>query len=156
RTKLMTQLATSGAEKIRRFTAETGEPISYFQSGSLRIARTEEHQRQLERDVELGRSLGIDIDFVSPARARQLMPFFEPSGVRAVTYVPGDLYLEPGQLPRGYAKAAARLGGVLLPNTSVTGVTAEGGRVTGVITDRGDIRASIVVDAAGAWARLVA
>jgi glycine/D-amino acid oxidase-like deaminating enzyme len=85
-----------------------------------------------------------------------LMSFFEPSGIHAVTYAPGDLYLEPGQLPKGYANATVRLGGVLLPDTAVTGFAAEGGAVTKVITDKGEIRTPIVVDAAGAWARLVA
>jgi len=110
----------------------------------------------LQRDVELGQRLGVDIDFVSPTKAQQLMPFFEPVGIQAITYVPGDLYMEPGQLPRGYAKATARLGGQLLPNTMVTGFVTEGGAVTKVITDKGEIRTSIVVDAAGAWSRLVA
>jgi glycine/D-amino acid oxidase-like deaminating enzyme len=99
--------------------------------------------------------LGVDIDFVSPAKARQLMPFFEPVGVRAVTYVRDDLYLEPGQLPRGYARATERLGGVLLPNTSVIAFAGEDNRIAKVITDRGEIRTPIVVDAAGAWTRLV-
>jgi glycine/D-amino acid oxidase-like deaminating enzyme len=153
---LMTRLATMSVEKIKNFAVETGEPLIYFRSGSLKIARSPEHHHQLQRDVERGRKLGVDIDFVSPAKAQQMMPFFEPVGIRAVTYVPGDLYMEPGQLPRGYAKATERLGGVLLPNTTVTGFAATGGAVTKVITDRGEIRASIVVDAAGAWARLVA
>jgi len=154
--ELMTRLATMAVDKIKNFTIETGEQMIYFQSGSLKIARTPEHRQQLHRDVELGQKLGVDIDFVSTARAQQLMPFFEPVAIQAVTYVPGDLYLEPGQLPRGYAKATARRGGVLLPNTTVTGFVAEGGAVTKVITDRGEICTSIVVDAAGAWARLVA
>jgi glycine/D-amino acid oxidase-like deaminating enzyme len=154
--ELMTRLATMAVDKIKKFTIETNEEMIYFQSGSLKIARTPEHQQQLQRDVELGQKLGVDIDFVSPARAQKLMPFFEPVAIRAVTYVPGDLYLEPGQLPRGYANATARLGGVLLPNTSVTGFAADDGRVTKVITDKGEIRTSIVVDAAGAWSRLVA
>jgi glycine/D-amino acid oxidase-like deaminating enzyme len=67
----------------------------------------------------LGQKLGVDIDFVSPAKARELMPFFEPVGVRAVTFVRGDLYLEPAQLRKGYARATERLGGALLPNTNV-------------------------------------
>src|SRR5438552_16027127 len=127
----------------------------YFQSGSLRIARTSAHEQQLQRDVELGQKLGVDVDLVSFARARDLMPFFQPVGVRAVTFARGDLYLEPGQLPRGYARAAERLSGVLLPNTTVTGFAVKNGRVSKVITDRGEIRAPIVVDAAGAWTRLV-
>src|SRR5207249_1923311 len=156
RSELMTRLATMAVEKIKTFAAETGEEMIYFQSGSLRIARTPAHEQQLQRDVVLGQKLGVDIDFVSPAKARQLMPFFEPAGVRAVTFVRGDLYLEPGQLPKGYARAAERLGGVLLPNTSVIAFAAENGRIAKVITDRGEIRSPIVVDAAGAWTRLVA
>jgi glycine/D-amino acid oxidase-like deaminating enzyme len=143
-------------EKIKNFTADTGEDLIYFQTGSLKIARTPEHRLQLERDVERGQKLGVDIDFVSPAAARQLMPFFEPVNIHGVTYARNDLYLEPGQLPRGYARATQKLGGVLLPNTAVTGIGVEDGRIDKVITDRGDIRARIVVDAAGAWTRLVA
>jgi glycine/D-amino acid oxidase-like deaminating enzyme len=154
--ELMTRLATMAVDKIKTFTAETGEELIYFQPGSLRIARTSAHEQQLQRDVSLGQKLGVDIDLVSPAKARQLMPFFEPAGVRAVTFVPGDLYLEPGQIPKGYARATERLGGVLLPNTSVTGFGAENGRIAKVVTDRGEIRTPIVVDAAGAWMRLVA
>src|SRR5882762_1472829 len=75
---LMTRLATMAIDKIKNFTVETGEEMTYFQSGSLRIARTSAHEQQLRRDVALGQKLGVDIDFVSPAKARELMPFFEP------------------------------------------------------------------------------
>jgi glycine/D-amino acid oxidase-like deaminating enzyme len=154
--QLMTRLASMAVDKIKNFTAETGEEMIYFQSGSLKIARTSEHEQQLRRDVELGQKLGVDVDFVTPAKARELMPFLEPAGIRAVTFVRGDLYLEPGQLPRGYAQATAKHGGVLLPNTTVTGFGTESGRITKVITDRGEISTLIVVDAAGAWVRFVA
>lgn len=153
---LMTRLASMAAKKIRNFTTETGEEVIYYQSGSLRVARTSEHEQQLRRDVERGQKLGVDIDFVSATKAREFMPLFEPSGIHAVTYAPGDLYLEPGQIPRGYARATAKLGGVLLPNTRVTGFGVEDGRIAKVITDQGEIRTPVVVDAAGAWTRLVA
>src|SRR5882762_1882122 len=156
RSELMTRLAKMAVDKIKSFTLDTGEGMVYFQSGSLRIARTSMHEQQLGRDVALGQKLGVDIDFVSPAKARELMPFFEPVGVRAATFVPGDLYLEPAQLPKGYARATERLGGVLLSNTTVIALAAENGNITKVITDRGEIRTPIVVDAAGAWTRLVA
>jgi glycine/D-amino acid oxidase-like deaminating enzyme len=154
--ELMTRLAKLAVDKIKNFTAETGEEMIYFQSGSLRIARTSEHEQQLRRDVERGQKLGVEVDFVSHAKARQLMPFFEPVGIRAVTYARNDLYLEPKQVPAGYAQATAKLGGVLLPNTNVTGFGAENGHIAKVITDRGEIHTPIVVDAAGAWTRLVA
>src|ERR1700720_1590344 len=52
--ELMTRLATMAVDKIKNFTIETGEEMLYYQSGSLKIARTPEHGQQLKRDVELG------------------------------------------------------------------------------------------------------
>ena len=43
------------------------------------------------------------------------------------------------------------LGARLLPFTAVQGLLSEGGRATGVVTPRGEIRAPVVVDAAGGW-----
>jgi glycine/D-amino acid oxidase-like deaminating enzyme len=155
KSELMTRLARLGIEKIRGFAAETGEEMVYFQPGSLRIARTSGHEQQLRRDVERGQRLGVNIDLVSPAKARELMPLLETAGIRAATYVPEDIYLEPGQVPRGYVRATAKLGGTLLPNTRVTGFGVKDGCIRSVITDHGEIRTAIVVDAAGAWTRLV-
>ena len=67
-----------------------------------------------------------------------------------------DVYLEPVQIPIGYARASGRLGATLLPHTPVEEILTEGGSVAGVRTPRGEIRAPVVVDAAGAWLRVVA
>ncbi|HEX2037119.1 MAG TPA: FAD-binding oxidoreductase [Chloroflexota bacterium] len=154
-TELMAHLAMRSVGQIERFTAETGEPLTVHQPGSLKIARTPEHEAQLRAEVARGRGLGLEIDLISPAEAHRLSPFVEPAGIRAVTYVPRDLYIEPGQLPLGYARAAGRLGATLLAHTPVTGILVEGTTVQGVCTPHGEIRAPVVVDAAGAWARLV-
>jgi glycine/D-amino acid oxidase-like deaminating enzyme len=73
-----------------------------------------------------------------------------------VTYSPTDLYLEPAQIPIGYAKAAQKLGATMLPHTTVTGIVVKNDAVESVNTDKGEIRCRVIVDAAGAWARLVA
>jgi glycine/D-amino acid oxidase-like deaminating enzyme len=67
-----------------------------------------------------------------------------------------DLYLEPEQIPLAYAAAAGKLSAALLPDTEVQEIQTAGGRVLGVRTNRGEIRAPVVVDAAGAWLRAVA
>jgi glycine/D-amino acid oxidase-like deaminating enzyme len=155
-TDLMTRLAMLAVKKIEGFRAETGESLTYFRSGSLKIARTPEHKEQLQREVTRGRRLGLEIDFVTPIEARRLMPHLDATGVQRITYTPSDLYLEPVQIPLGYARAAGRLGATLMPNTTVTGIVTKNGSVEGVITDQGKIRTPVVVDAAGAWTRLVA
>jgi glycine/D-amino acid oxidase-like deaminating enzyme len=154
-TDTMTRLAMMSVRAIARFTEETGEPLVFYQPGSLKIARTPEHAEQLRAEVERGRRIGLEIGIVSPAEAHRLMPFLEPVGIQAVTYSPSDLYLEPVQLPLGYARAAERLGATVLPQTPVTGFVLRDGGIAGVQTARGPIRAPVVVDAAGAWTRLI-
>lgn len=45
---------------------------------------------------------------------------------------------------------------VTVPNAPVTGIRTRDGAIEAVITDEGEISTPVVVDAAGAWARLVA
>src|SRR5262249_43389277 len=55
----------------------------------------------------------------------------------------------------GYVRAAAALGATVLGGTAVTGIASREGAVERVETAGGPIEAPVVVDAAGAWARLV-
>jgi glycine/D-amino acid oxidase-like deaminating enzyme len=142
--------------KIESFERDTGEKLDFCQPGALKITRTEAHVAQLDRELARGRRMETGIERITPAEARAKNPFLETVGILAVNFVPSDLYLEPSQIPRLYARAAERLGATMLPHTLVTGVTLRGGAVAGVETDRGAIRCETVVDAAGAWVRAVA
>ena len=152
----MTRIAARGVRKIETFTADTGETMVFFQPGSLKIARRPEHEAQLHEEVARGKRVGLDVALVTPDDAQRLMPYLSTEGVRAAMHVRGDIYLEPVQVPAGYARAAGRLGVALLPHTAVEEILTEGGTVAGVRTPRGEIRARVVVDAAGAWLRRVA
>jgi len=152
----MTRIAARGVEKIMRFEAETFEPMVFFQPGSLKIARRQEHEAQLHEEVKQGLQLGLDVALISLDEAQRLMPYLVTRGVRAVMHMRSDVYLEPVQIPAGYARASARLGATLLANTPAEEIVTQGGVVAGVRTPRGEIAAPVVVDAAGAWLRLVA
>jgi glycine/D-amino acid oxidase-like deaminating enzyme len=152
----LTRLAKRAIEKIMRFTEETGQEMEVFQPGSLKIARLPEHVQQLHEEVARGKAEGIQIDLIGLEEAQRLVPFFRSKGVLAVTWSRPDVYLEPVQVPRGYARAAEALGASVLPNTEVTGIVVEHGKVHRVLTSKGEIRCNSVVDAAGAWSRLVA
>ena len=153
---LMTRIAADAVRRIETFEADTGEPLVFHQPGSLKVARREEHAEQLLDEVARGRGLGLDVAMVPPDEARRLMPFLCTEGVRAVMHMRTDVYLEPRQIPEGYARAAARLGATVLPHTPVKELITEGGAVAGVRTPCGVIRAATVIDAAGGWLRQVA
>jgi glycine/D-amino acid oxidase-like deaminating enzyme len=67
-----------------------------------------------------------------------------------------DAHVDPTSLARAYARAATDAGATLRTGTTVTAIRTSAGRVTGVVTDRGEIACGIVVNAAGVWAPRVA
>ena len=154
-TDLMTALAKRAVRKIEAFKQETGEDIVFYQPGALKIARLPGHVEQLKSEVARGRRMGTGLETISPTEARAKNPFLETTGVLGVIYSPTDLYLEPSQIPTGYASAAAKLGVVMLPDTLVTGIALRNGGVSSVETEHGTIKCEKVVDAAGAWLRAV-
>ena len=154
-TDTMSQLAMLSVDKILRFEAETGGPLEAHQSGSLKLLRRPEQEAHAAEEIAHGRRLGLDLELLSPSEAQRRSPLLRTDGVRAALHNPTDLFFEPAQLPLGYVRAAARLGATVLSQTAVTGVGTRDGAVEQVTTSRGTIGAPFVVDAAGAWARLV-
>jgi len=153
---LMVQLVSDAAEKLMRFTGDTGQPLDWTRSGSLKVARRPQDVPVIAGDVERGRRLGLDVEEIAPEDAHRLNPFLHVEGVLAVLRVGNDLYFDPAHVAIGYARAAEARGATLEPHTTVTRVDIEDGHVTAVVTDRGTIHTPVVVDAAGAWTKQVA
>ena len=155
-TPARTALAKRAVAKLAAVSDETGQPLRFTPSGALKIARTEGDAEQLSREVARAAAVGVEVDFVSVAEARRRLPILGERGIVAVTWSPTDCNVEPSELPIGYCRAAEGLGAVLLPHTPATGFEIGPGGVEGVRTPGGTIATPAVVDAAGAWARLVA
>jgi glycine/D-amino acid oxidase-like deaminating enzyme len=155
-TPALTRLAQRAVAKLAAFTGETGEPLRFTQSGALKIARNERDAEQLTREVKRGAEVGVPVDFVSIAEAQRRLPILGARGIVAVTWSPTDCNVEPSELPIGYCRAAEKLGAALLPHTPATGFEIGARGVEGVRTPQGTIATRTVVDAAGAWARIVA
>jgi glycine/D-amino acid oxidase-like deaminating enzyme len=142
--------------KLAAFTDETGERLRFTQSGALKIARTDRDAEQLAREVQRGATVGVPIEMIAASDARRRFPLLGERGIVAVTWSPTDCNVEPSELPIGYCRAAEKLGAVLLPHTPATGFEIGPRGIEGVRTPRGVIATATVVDAAGAWAGLVA
>lgn len=153
---LMIELVKLAGRNLRRFTQDTGQPLDWKCSGSLKVARRPQDAEVIEGDVARGRRLGLDVEHISAREAHRLNPFLEPDGVVAALRAGDDMYFDPSQVAVGFARGAEARGATLLPHTTVRRVRIENGRVAGVETDNGLIRTTTVVDAAGAWTRQVA
>jgi 4-methylaminobutanoate oxidase (formaldehyde-forming) len=153
--EVLSRLAIRGIEKIESFTKETGQPLAVYQTGSIRAAQAPEYVEALLDEVKRGKGMGVEVDVISSAEAKRRAPFFESDQVSALWYAPRDLYIEPGQLPKAYLRAAEQLGTVVEAGAVVTAVITHGDSVEGVVTDKGRVSAPVVVNAAGAWARTI-
>jgi glycine/D-amino acid oxidase-like deaminating enzyme len=151
----MTDLAMRSVRQITQFSAESGETLVYHQHGSIKLALTREFATQIHEEVERGQQQGLDIDLISYGEARRLAPFLQPDRALAIWYTASDLYLEPGDLPLAYSRAAQKLGVRVLPHTPATAIGTQNGRIERVVTPQGAIETPVVIDTAGAWTRIV-
>ena len=69
-------------------------------------------------------------------------------------YTPTDGRAEPPQAAPAIAEAARAAGATILTECAVRGIETQGGRVSGVVTEKGRIACDAVVLAGGAWSRL--
>lgn len=153
---LMISLIKLACERIRSFSKDTGQPLNWVHSGSLKIVRRPQDAEVIASDVARGRRMGLEVEQISPEEAHRLNPFLQSEGIHTAMRVGDDISFDPTQVAVGFARGAAANGARLMPRTAVTCVKIEAGKVTGIETDQGSIRAPIVVDAAGAWTRQVA
>lgn len=130
--------------------------IEFKQGGYLIGAGTDEEVEQFKRNVQLQNDLGIDSVFLSPEEAGEIMPHLDISKIKAATFCQRDGHLNPFRTTEAYAEAARSLGVSIYEYTEVVKILRDGYKVKGVRTDKGNISAPIVVNAAGGYAKLIA
>ncbi len=149
----LTRMLQYSVELYGRLEAETGQATDWKPVGSLRLASSEERWREIRATATTARSFGFELHLVSAAEAQKLFPLIDTAGVVGAAYIPSDGYIDPSSLTQALAKGARQGGVAIQEGVRVTGLVVEDGRVTQVVTDHGTIRAEVVVNAAGIWAR---
>ncbi|HEX9551274.1 MAG TPA: FAD-binding oxidoreductase [Candidatus Limnocylindrales bacterium] len=135
----------------RALEAELGASIEWTQAGNLALATDPARIAFFESWVKLAEAAGLDTRIIDQAEIRRLLPALEGEWLGAM-YTPSDAHAEPLLATRAFASAAEARGVVIAEDCAVDRILVAGGRVTGVATERGAIRAEHVVCAAGVWA----
>jgi glycine cleavage system aminomethyltransferase T/glycine/D-amino acid oxidase-like deaminating enzyme len=144
--KEMTQLTL---DSVRQY-----EELGVFTaSGGIEVARTEERMEELRRRVASAKAWGIeDTRIITPAEAKELVPFIEASVIIGGYYTPSVGIvdsLRAGTIMRERAQARGALS--VFANTEVLGITVEGGRIKAIQTSRGEIATEVIVVCCGVW-----
>ncbi|MDO9712654.1 NAD(P)/FAD-dependent oxidoreductase [Paracraurococcus lichenis] len=132
-----------------RLGAETG----YRRKGIMYLCGDEAELAKMARWLERAQPFQLGTRLLSTAEVAALMPQSERRWAGAL-YTPQDGQAEPQRAAPAMAAAARARGAAVLTNCAVRGVETTGGRVAGVVTERGSIRCAAVVLAGGAWSSL--
>ena len=151
----MTRLAQYSMALFKTLEAETGQATGLKQNGSLGIATNEARWEEHRRAAGLARACGVEVELITPQRAKELYPLLNVEDVLGAVYFPNDGQCNPADTTMALAKGARRGGARIFEDTKVTGILSARGRVAGVRTEHGDIKAEVVVNCAGMWAREV-
>jgi sarcosine oxidase subunit beta len=120
------------------------------------MVRSEELWRGYMASVQLQRSMGVEVEVLTPEEALAVVSGISIDGMVGATYGPRDGIADPSGLTLGYATAARRAGARIETGIEVTAVEVLDERVTGVRTSAGLVSAPVVVNAAGPWAGVLA
>ena len=143
-------IAMSANRIWRSLEADIGESVGFRQGGCYFAARSKRELAGYEAWVAGARDYGIDTEILGSAA---LATRVSGAGVRwaGAMYTASDGRAEPHLATPALARAVARRGGKVLTGCAVRGLDLEAGRVAGVVTEHGRIRASTVLCAGGAW-----
>jgi 4-methylaminobutanoate oxidase (formaldehyde-forming) len=149
----MTELIRYSTELYAGLEAETGLGTGWKRCGSVTVARTDDRMTMLKRTAAAARAQGVEVDVISPAEAQEKWPVMQVDDIKGALWMPGDGKANPTDLTQSLAKGARNRGAKVIEGIRVTDILTENGAATGVVTDQGTIRAEVVINCAGQWAR---
>jgi glycine/D-amino acid oxidase-like deaminating enzyme len=145
-------LAVKSLEIFRSWKDYVGRDGDFRETGFVRIVPKSELPR-LEKNVAMQRAHGVDARVVDRDELAEIAPAWNVDDVPLAAWEPGSGHGDGAGVANDLLERAREMGVVYKSRTRVTRFRTEGGRVTGVETDRGAVGAPVVVAATGPWSR---
>lgn len=150
---VMSAIARYGLDLMAQLEDETGQPTGFKRNGSITLALTGARMEELRRKVDYAHGCGISAEEISLAEATNRWPLLSTHGAKGAFWFPGDGCTNPIDTTMALARGARMHGARIFENTRVSRIVSGNGRVSGVETSAGFVRADQVVNATGMWAR---
>ena len=129
---------------------ECGDDIGFTREGVLYAAKNDSEMAEHERWMDTAIQHQLDTRLLSGAKVDQLIKG-KPGQWKGGMLTPSDARAEPFKAVPALARELHNRGGLIRENCAVRSIDIQGGKVTGVITEHGNVKAQSVVCAGGAW-----
>jgi glycine/D-amino acid oxidase-like deaminating enzyme len=155
------EMSVLASRRYAEFPARMGTSEVIRRNGYCFVFRDAASLEEAARRAARQRSLGVpDVEVLDAAATRARFPEVEADGLAGATFCRHDGFIFPDVITNAYFERGEGLGGSLRQYAPVTRIVASAGRVAGlVVTKDGrehEVRAPVVVNAAGAWGNRVA
>lgn len=142
---------------FREFEERMGHPSGYRGQGYLFVATEARHLRYLRANYELQTSMGLKtVELLKAERVTRIVPQLRPNDILGGSFCSSDGFVDPHSVMTGFMLRAIDAGARLVRTAEVTAMERDSNGICGVRTATERIATRIVVNAAGAWAGLVA
>jgi glycine/D-amino acid oxidase-like deaminating enzyme len=139
----------AGKKLWRSLEAELNADLEWNEGGALYASGSTDIMAYREKWVETARPFGLDTQLLSKAEVANLLPGLA-SPIKGGLYTKSDGHAEPRKVAAAFAQRARDLGTAVLEGCGALAIELAGGRVAGVATEWGQIKANIVLLCAGA------
>jgi dimethylglycine dehydrogenase len=149
----VTRLLIRGVELFKALDAGPHGPIDFREVGSIRLATVPARLDQYRDARGLARIVDLPFELIGPDEIGRRAPLLDLDEVLGAAWTPTDGYVDPSRATLAMADAATALGAGVERHTTVTGLARPPSGEWNIVTNRGTLRAEIVVNAAGIWGR---
>ncbi|MEZ5893419.1 MAG: FAD-binding oxidoreductase [Parvularculaceae bacterium] len=148
-----TPIAIESLSLWQAFGEELGPDIGFERRGIIELAETEEEMAFCERWIGVAKANSLDTKLLSPTEIGKIFPAAQGAWKGGMV-TPSDGRAEPFTAVPAIARAAQRMGVVIRETCAVRSIDIQNGRVAGVVTEDGAVKAGAVLCAAGAWSNM--
>ncbi len=132
---------------------ETGQPVGFAVVGNLRLATSRDRMDEYRHYAGTAHTIGVDVELLSPAEIKELVPFCNTDGLVGAILHPDDGYIQPADVTMAMARGARNGGAEIYQHAPVTAIAQKPGGEWVVTTEKGEITCEHVVSATGNYAR---
>ena len=143
-------------ELARKLEDLTGQSVNWHQSGGIRLATNQEELDWMHFVKGFDDNCGSETEIIDVDEIKRLHPFLTTDGVLAGALTTNDGHVDPSGMCQALAKGARAMGAKIERHNRVQDIRALPSGEWEVITEKGNIVAEMVVNAAGCYARTVA
>jgi glycine/D-amino acid oxidase-like deaminating enzyme len=124
--------------------------VGWIQGGNLTLGFDDADLAEFEQWRQTARNAGLDTTILNRTQVADMLPGMDGRWTGAL-HIPTDGQADNSLVTAAFARAAGEHGAHLRTDCAVTAIDTAGGVASGVLTERGPIRAPLVICAAGAW-----